>query len=149
MSAQDVEEWLAGQDPIKRATLEQVREAILDLVPEAEQGLSYGVPAFRVGGKLVAGLSAAKRHLSYLPHSGSVLSSMDPDELAGHEWSKGALRFPVDQPLDSELVRKLVEARLATQEPESWFQAASASSNTPKTPIPLFAPCDRALRFNV
>jgi uncharacterized protein YdhG (YjbR/CyaY superfamily) len=83
----------------------------LEVVPEAEQGISYGMPAFKVGGKTVAGFAAFKNHLSYLPHSGSVLSSLG-DEVAAYETSKGALRFAVDKPLPKRLVKKLVTARM-------------------------------------
>ena len=70
------------------------------------------VPAFAVDGKAVAGDSAAKNHCSYLPMSGSVLAKM-ADALAGYQWSKGALRFAVDEPLPADLIGALVDARLA------------------------------------
>ena len=73
MSKHDVDDYLAGLDPVARTTLESLRRSILAAVPDADQGLSYGAPAFKVGGKAVAGFAAAKDHLSYLPHSGSVL----------------------------------------------------------------------------
>ena len=68
--------------------------------------------AFAVDGKAVAGYSAAKNHCSYLPMSGSVLAKM-ADALAGYQWSKGALRFAVDEPLPADLIGALVDARLA------------------------------------
>ena len=111
MSSDLIDDYLAALDETRRASLEQLRADILSFVPEAEQGLSYSVPAFRLGGKLVAGFSAATRHLSYLPHSGSVLASLDPAVLAGFEWSKGALRFAVDEPLPRVLVGMLIAAR--------------------------------------
>ncbi len=111
--AEGVDDYLAGLDPTKRKTLEQLRADILSILPDAEEGMSYSVPAYRLGGKLVAGFSAAARHLSYLPHSGTVLASMDAAELEGFAWSKGALRFAVDTPLPRELVQKLIEARRA------------------------------------
>jgi uncharacterized protein YdhG (YjbR/CyaY superfamily) len=80
-------------------------------VPEAEQGISYGMPAFKVEGKTVAGFAAFKHHLSYLPHSGSVLAALAGD-VAGYETSKGSLRFAVDKPLPKQLVRKLVRMRM-------------------------------------
>ena len=58
----------------KRSTLNALRRTILEVVPEAEQEISYRVPAFRVGGKTVAGFAALRDHLSYLPFRGSVLS---------------------------------------------------------------------------
>ncbi len=111
MSVTEVDEYLAALDESKRATLEAVRRAILAVVPDAEQGLSYGVPVFRVGGKNIAGLSAAKNHVSYLPHSGTVLGDMAAEDLDGFTASKGALKMPVDTPLPEHLVAKLIAAR--------------------------------------
>lgn len=113
MSVEEINEYLARLEEPKRSTLEQLRQTILAVVPDAEQGLSYGVPAFRIGGKAVAGLSAATNHLSYLPHSGDVLGQLTADELRGFEASKGALKMPVDTPLPRELVAKLIAARRA------------------------------------
>jgi uncharacterized protein YdhG (YjbR/CyaY superfamily) len=55
----------------------------------------------------------AKRHCSYFPHSGAVIEQVEPDLLAGYDWAKGTLRFPVDQPPSEALVRRLVEIRQA------------------------------------
>ena len=68
------------------------------VVPEAEEGISYGMPAFRMHGKVVAGFAAFKKHLSYLPHSGSVFTELKAD-VARYVTSKGALQFAVDKPL--------------------------------------------------
>jgi uncharacterized protein YdhG (YjbR/CyaY superfamily) len=111
VSRRDIDQYLATLDEPKRSTLEALRTSILEIVPEAEQTISYGMPAFRVSGKTVAGFAAFKNHLSYLPHSGSVLSELD-DDLAGYERSKGALRFAIDEPLPKPLVRKLVITRM-------------------------------------
>jgi uncharacterized protein YdhG (YjbR/CyaY superfamily) len=74
--------------------------------------ISYRIPAFRVGGKTVAGFAAFKDHLSYLPFSGSVLRQLAGD-LDRYTMTKGALHFPVDRPLPKTLVRKLIRVRLA------------------------------------
>ena len=79
--------------------------------PEADQGISYGVPAFKVRGKAIAGFAAFKNHLSYLPHSGSVFPQLH-DELEGYTTSSGALRFGIDEPLPVPLVEKLIAVRL-------------------------------------
>ena len=110
MSEHEVDEYLAGLEEPKRATLEDLRRTILEIVPDAEQGISYGMPAFKVGGKVVAGFAAFKRHLSYFPHSGSVLPEL-ADELSGYTTTKGTLQFPVDQPLPAPLVEKLIAIR--------------------------------------
>jgi uncharacterized protein YdhG (YjbR/CyaY superfamily) len=112
MSAQEVDEYLRGLDEPKRSTLEHLRRTILEVVPSAEEGLSYRVPAFRVDGVVVAGFAAFKNHLSYLPFSGSVLSRLGAD-VEGYTTTKSALHFPVDRPLPKELVEKLIATRRA------------------------------------
>jgi uncharacterized protein YdhG (YjbR/CyaY superfamily) len=107
----DVDTYLAALDEPKRGTLEALRRTILEIVPGAEQVISYRVPAFRVAGKTVAGFAAFTNHLSYLPFSGSVLPRL-ADELAGYQMTKSALHFPVDEPLPKALVEKLIAARL-------------------------------------
>ena len=69
------------------------------------------MPAFRVHGKVVAGLAAFKAHLSYLPHSGSVFPEL-ADDLVGYRFSSGALQFPVDVPLPAPLIEKLLTVRM-------------------------------------
>jgi len=89
VSAEEIDEYLDGLEEPKRATLARLRQTILDIIPEAEQGISYGVPAFNVRGKTVAGFAAFKNHLSYLPHSGAVFPQLS-DELRGYSISSGA-----------------------------------------------------------
>ena len=112
MSAKQVDEYLRGLEEPKRSTLEALRRTILEVVPDAEQVISYRVPAFRVGGNTVAGFAAFRDHLSYLPFSGSVLSQF-ADELGGYTMTKSALHFPVDRPLPKKLVKQLIEVRIA------------------------------------
>jgi uncharacterized protein YdhG (YjbR/CyaY superfamily) len=111
VSASEVDRYLAALEEPKRSTLAQLRQAILDVLPEAEQGISYGSPAFKVRGKTIAGFAAFKNHLSYLPHSGSVFPRLH-DELEGYTTSSGALRFGIDEPLPVPLVEKLIAVRL-------------------------------------
>ena len=111
MSAQEIDQYLNALDEPKRGTLSRLRQTILDILPEAEQAISYGLPAFKVQGKTVAGFAAFKNHLSYLPHSGSVFPQLQ-DELKGYVTSTGALRFAIDQPLPVPLVEKLIAVRL-------------------------------------
>jgi len=111
MSQQEIDEYLANLDEPKRTTLQRLRQTIRSVVPESEEGISYGLPAFRLQGKVIAGFAAFKNHLSYLPHSGSVFAEM-PDDVAGYVTSKGALQFPIDRPLPKGLVKRLIAIRL-------------------------------------
>ena len=112
MSTEEVDAYLREVEEPKRSTLETLRRTILEIVPQAEQVISYRVPAFRVEGKTVAGFAAFKDHLSYLPFSGSVLRQL-ADELDGYTMTKSSLHFAVDRPLPKLLVKKLLAIRLA------------------------------------
>ena len=110
MPAHEVDAYLQRLEEPKRSTLEALRRTILEIVPDAEQVISYKVPAFRVDGRIVAGFAAFKDHLSYLPFSGSVLPEL-ASELEAYTMTKSALHFPADRPLPKALVRKLIAAR--------------------------------------
>jgi uncharacterized protein YdhG (YjbR/CyaY superfamily) len=112
MSAEEVDEYLRALEEPKRSTLQMLRRTILEIVPDAEQVISYRVPAFRVGGKTIAGFAAFKNHLSYLPFSGSVIGQL-PNELRDYATTKSSVHFPVDRPLPKALVKKLIDVRLA------------------------------------
>jgi uncharacterized protein YdhG (YjbR/CyaY superfamily) len=103
--------YLSKLSPEKRATLDRVRAAIRAAAPNAEEGVSYGLPAF-IQGKAIAGYAAGANHCAYYPMSGSVVRQLKAD-LKGYETSKGAIRFPVGKPPPAALIRKLVKARLA------------------------------------
>ena len=109
-SSDEIDEYLRGVEEPARSTLETLRRTILEIVPDAEEVISYRVPAFRVGGETVAGFAAFKNHLSYLPFSGSVLSQLAA-ELHGYAMTKSSLHFPVDRPLPRALVEKLIKVR--------------------------------------
>lgn len=111
MAQQDIDSYLAAVDEPARSTLEQLRRSILAVIPEAEQCISYGMPAFTLHGKTVAGFAAFTNHLSYLPHSGSVLDTVG-DEVASYGRTKGSLHFPADEPLPPALVEQLVRTRM-------------------------------------
>jgi uncharacterized protein YdhG (YjbR/CyaY superfamily) len=109
---QTFDDCLADATPDQRAALEKLRKAIRAAAPNAEEGVSYGMAAFRLNGKPIAGLDASKEHCSYFPMSGAIVETMK-DELANYDTSKGTIRFPSSKPLTAALVRKLVRARIA------------------------------------
>jgi uncharacterized protein YdhG (YjbR/CyaY superfamily) len=117
MSSAEIDTYLANVEEPKRSTLQHLRRTILEVVPEADEGISYGVPAFSVHGKVIAGFAAFTNHLSYLPHSGSVFPVLQ-DELRAYRTSPGALRFPIDSPLPQPLVENLVRVRIAQAFPD-------------------------------
>ncbi|MFN8215696.1 MAG: DUF1801 domain-containing protein [Solirubrobacterales bacterium] len=112
MSAEQVDSYLRDLEEPKRTTLQELRRTILEIVPDAEEGISYRVPAFRLHGQVIAGFAAFKNHVSYLPFSGSVLSRL-ADQLDGYTMTKSSLHFPIDRPLPKALVKRLIAVRLA------------------------------------
>jgi uncharacterized protein YdhG (YjbR/CyaY superfamily) len=112
MVAADIDEYLAAVPEPKRSTLQAVRDAIASAAPDAEEAISYGMPAFKVGGKAIAGFAAFKAHLAYLPHSSNVFPELT-ESLAGYTVTKGSLHFPIDEPLPAALIAELVAVRRA------------------------------------
>jgi uncharacterized protein YdhG (YjbR/CyaY superfamily) len=111
MSAEEIDAYLSRVEEPKRVALEALRNVILEIIPEAEQVISYRIPAFRVDGRVVAGFAAFTDHLSYLPFSGSVLGQLS-EQLEGYSMTKSSLHFTPEHPLSGELVRTLIETRL-------------------------------------
>lgn len=100
-----VDEYLDATPEPHRGTLTQLRAMLASILPDAEEGISCGVPAFKVSGKPVAGYAAAKRHCTCFPHSGSVMSQVEPEMLEGYDWAKGkaqrsvgSARWPATSP---------------------------------------------------
>jgi uncharacterized protein YdhG (YjbR/CyaY superfamily) len=85
------------------------------LAPQAEEGHSYGLPAFRYRGKPLLGFAATKKHLSLYPFSPSVVESVK-DRLVGFELSKGTVRFTVDRPTPADVIQQMVQERIAQRE---------------------------------
>jgi len=102
--------YQAAPTPHKETMLE-MRRRILEIVPDAVEVVSYGMPAFKVDDRIVAGLLANKKHVGYYPFSGSILK-LFPDELADFSKTISAIHVPVDKPLTKTLMKKLIKARL-------------------------------------
>ena len=107
-----IDEYLDSLDAENRAALQKVRQAIHAAAPRAVECISYGMPAFRLNGKLIAGFRAAANHCSFHPMSGATVATLGT-ELAGYDTSPGTIRFAARNVLPALLVRKLVKARIA------------------------------------
>ncbi len=112
IKATTIDGYLAGVSGPQRAALDKLRKTIRSIVPKAEECISYGMPAFRLDGKVVAGFIATSKGCSYFPFSGSTLKTLAAD-VEGYDQTKSALHFSPDEPLPKALVRKLIDARIA------------------------------------
>jgi uncharacterized protein YdhG (YjbR/CyaY superfamily) len=104
----NVDDYIAAQSADAQPRLRELRAAIRAAVPEATEGISYGIPTYKLHGGMVS-FGAAKRHCALY---GSAMDAFS-EELRNFGTSKGTVRFPLDQPIPSELVRKLVTAKFA------------------------------------
>ena len=95
-----------------RKTMKEMRSRILQVIPNAEEVISYGMPAFKVNNIIVAGIMAAKNHVGYYPFSGSVLH-LFPKELAKYRSTKSAIHVPIGEALPKVLISKLIKARIS------------------------------------
>jgi len=109
-----IDEYLAALPADKRAALEALRQIIRAAAPQAQECISYQLPAFRYNGMLV-GFGATARHCAFYLMSGTTVEAHQ-DELQQYDTSKGTIHFQADKPLPAELVRKLLQARLAENE---------------------------------
>jgi uncharacterized protein YdhG (YjbR/CyaY superfamily) len=107
---QTIDEYLAPLSNDKRAALEKLRRAIKSAAPKAEECISYQIPGFRLGGRLLVSFGAAANHCAFYP--GAFPVKAHQDDLRDYDTSKGTIRFPADSPLPATLVRKLVKSRI-------------------------------------
>jgi uncharacterized protein YdhG (YjbR/CyaY superfamily) len=111
MKPESHDNYLARLSDDKRGAFEKLRKDIKAAAPKAEECISYGIPGFRLNGKLLVSYGAAAKHCAFYP--GSIVKEFR-DQLKNYDTSgKGTIRFPGDKPLPTALVRKIVKARIA------------------------------------
>ena len=104
-----VDEYIAIQPVAVQALLQQVRDAIKEVAPQAEEVISYQMPAFKQGSILVW-YAAFKNHIGFFPKT-SVMEEFK-DKLVQYKKSKGTIQFPYDKPLPLGLIKEIVQFRL-------------------------------------
>jgi uncharacterized protein YdhG (YjbR/CyaY superfamily)/uncharacterized protein YndB with AHSA1/START domain len=123
--ATPINDYLRTVPEDRRRALEDLRAKIRSVVPDAEECISYGMPAFRLHGAVVAGFQATKNGGSYYPFSGSTLAAV-ARFVRAYEHTKSALHFSPHKPLPITLVRRLIKARLAEIEESQVKRSPSA-----------------------
>ena len=107
---QSIDEYLARMPAESRAALEKLRATIKSIVPEAVETISYEIPTFKLGGRMLVSFAAFAKHCSFFPGAGPV--EVHKSELKSFPTSKGTIRFTPDRPLSPALVKKLVKTRI-------------------------------------
>jgi len=110
--AKDVDAYIKGAPKETRAQLTQLRKIIKSMAPDAEESISYRMPYYKYNGALV-GFAAFKNHIGFFP--GAIIHEFER-ELKGYQTAKGTIHFPIGKPLPVTLIRKLIKARIASNE---------------------------------
>ena len=125
---QSVDEYIATQAPEKQPKLQRVRRTIRKALPQAEEGISYQIPAYKLDGTPVLYFAGWKEHFSLYPATGRLVEEFG-DELARYVVSKGTIRFPLSQPVPVRLIERI--ARFRAEENDAR-QKAKRAQRAPK-----------------
>lgn len=106
-----VDAYMAQLPEDRRTAMEELRRTIRAAAPQAEEAISYNMPAFRLGGRFFVSYEAFKRHYSLFPWSDAMLEALG-DDLRPYAVGKGTIRFPADEPIPLDLVTRIIEFRL-------------------------------------
>lgn len=105
-----IDEYIAQFPEDVQRILTQIRAVIREAAPDAVEKISYQMPGFHLHGSLVW-FGAYKRHIGFYP-SGAGIEAFK-EEISAYKWSKGAVQFPLDQPMPYELISRIVRFRVA------------------------------------
>ncbi len=105
-----ITDYILQFPPDVQQKLNALREAILEIVPDATEKIAYGIPTFYVKGNLVH-FAAYQHHIGFYPGSSGIDAFRE--ELVSYKLSRGTVQFPLDQPLPMELIQRIVKFRLA------------------------------------
>ena len=104
-----IDAYIAACEVPVQPILQRLREIIREEAPDSAEKISYGMPTFYLHENLVH-FALAKRHIGFYPSPSGVQAVQS--ELSGFRWSKGAIQFPLDQPLPEDLIRTIVQFRV-------------------------------------
>ncbi len=106
-----IDDYLKNVEPAKRKELQRIRVLAKEIVPSAEEAISYGMPTLKYQGKPFLGFDAHANHIGIYPYSGDVIATLKA-ELHAYSLSKGAIRVPLEKPIPKTLLRKVIACRL-------------------------------------
>jgi uncharacterized protein YdhG (YjbR/CyaY superfamily) len=106
-----IDAYIAGFPPDVQAILQQVRATIREEAPDAQEKINYGIPTFTLGGGNLVHFAAFKKHIGFYPTPSGI--EHFKDELSAYEGAKGSVKFPLDQPIPYDLIRRITELRVA------------------------------------
>ena len=110
MSITTIDEYIAGFPEDVQDILQKVRATIHDAAPDAVEAIKYAIPTFMLNGKNLVHFGGFKKHIGFYPAPSGLVQFKE--ELAGYQGTKGAVQFPLDEPIPYDLVRKITAFRV-------------------------------------
>jgi uncharacterized protein YdhG (YjbR/CyaY superfamily) len=111
MIAASIDEYIAGFPPEVQKRLQEVRALVRAAAPAATETISYGIPTFDMNGKHLVHFGGYKKHIGFYPTPSGTEAFQE--ELKHYKRAKGTVQLPLDQPLPADLIRRIVEFRVA------------------------------------
>lgn len=106
-----IDDYLKGIEPTKRAQLQRIRVLAREIVPSAQETISYNMPTLTFEGRPFLGFDAHAKHIGIYPFSGHVIPQLR-EELSAYGVSRGAIRVPLDSPISKRLLKLVIMCRL-------------------------------------
>lgn len=122
-----IADYIANQPARTRPVLQRVRTIIRKALPDAEEAISYSIPAFKIDGRVVIYFAAWKEHFSIYPATGAV-ATVFKKELAGYKVSKGTIRIPWSGPVPTHLIAGVATLRARETAERVKMKSAKAAS---------------------
>ena len=110
-TASSIDEYMQEFPPETRETLEELRTLIKAAAPDATETISYAIPTFDLNGRHLVHFAGFKRHVGFYPIPSAIEAFRE--ELEPYKSGKGSARFPLGKPLPTDLIRRIVEFRVA------------------------------------
>ena len=123
-----IDDYIRQFPPSIQEKLEKLRSVIKDAAPDSTERISYQMPTFYLHGNLVH-FAAFKQHIGFYPAPSGI--ERFKEELAGYKSSKGAVQFPIDEPLPYELISRIVTFRVGENEKIKIRQETKKHEKTP------------------
>jgi len=109
--AGSIDEYIAGFPPRTQKVLEEVRALIKASAPDATETISYAIPTFDLNGRHLVHFAGYAKHIGFYPIPSGMVAFQE--ELAAYKQGKGSAQFPLSQPMPTDLIRRIVEFRVA------------------------------------
>jgi uncharacterized protein YdhG (YjbR/CyaY superfamily) len=109
-TARSIDDYIAEFPAETQRVLEELRSLIRATAPGATEAISYAIPTFDLDGRHLVHFAGYAKHVGFYPTSGGM-EAFEP-ELARYKRSKGSVQFPLEQPLPTDLIRRMVDSRV-------------------------------------